>query len=497
MKEEPSLQGPLRTYAVDVRRRLRVVLGLLLLLLIAILASSFFVARGINTGANEKFVNGSIPLKAAVQDLQFEMVNQETGSRGYVISADRAALRPLLSGRAAVPGDLNEIAKHVSLVPALAGELARIRVEVAAIERHHDRQVALVSSGPAGQRAAAKRIPQGAVLFDRFRLTAGKMLADTDRFIVSAREAQNRLYRTLTILLLVFGGAALVIAVAVSYITPRRGFSVLLELERERQEANVVRRRVEDAQREVGALVGRLQASLLPVLRVDDPHLQVAAIYHPGEQRLQLGGDFYDCLELQDGRVAFLIGDVSGHGPDAAALGASLRSAWRGLMLGGVEHGEVMRCLQAVFEREGADEFDFATAAFGQLDPARAWLQLALAGHPPPILLEGGTARLIDVVQGPPLGVFADADWPVSTRLLPTPSAVVFYTDGVTEALVGPGSRQRVGLDWLVAEIASACAVPVREHDLEALVRRVGALSGEPFADDVAILAVSVNREDV
>lgn len=473
------------------------VLFSLLVLLIAILASSFFVARSINLGANEKFVNGSIPLKSAIQDLQFQMVNQETGSRGFVISGDRAALRPMVLGRAAVPGDLREIAKHISLTPALADELARIRVEVAAIERHHDRQVALATSGPEGRRAAAQRVPQGVMLFDRFRLTTGTMLVAVDRFIVSARAAQNRLYRTLTILLLVFGGAALVIATAVSYLTPRRGFDILLKLEQERQDANVVRRREQDAQREVGVLVGRLQASLLPVLRTDDPHVQVAAAYHPGEQRLSLGGDFYDCLDLQDGRVAFLIGDVAGHGANAAALGASLRSAWRGLMLGGVEHGEVMRGLQTVFERDGTDEFDFVTVAFGQLDPARAWLQLVLAGHPSPILLEGGTARSLDAAAGPPLGVFADAGWPVSTRLLPSPSAVILYTDGITEAAVGPGSSERVGLDSLVAEVAAACSVPVREHELEALLRRVRARGGEPFTDDVAILAVSVNREDV
>ena len=486
----------MRTYAVDIRRRLRVVLGSLLLLLVAILASSYFVARGINLGSSQKFVKGAIPLKGAVQGLLLEMINQESGSRGYVITGDRAALAPLAAGRAAVPRELREIERHVSLIPSLGSDLALVRAEVAAIERFYDRQIALVASGPAGRRDAAKRVQPGTVLFEGFRLTAGKMLADTDRFVAAARQAQDRLYGTLTILLLVLGGAALTIAVALSVYTPRRGYTVLLDLEDERQAANMLRGREEKAQREVESLVGRLQGSLLPVVRIDDPQVRVATIYRPGERRLQLGGDFYDCMQLGDGRVAFLIGDVSGHGPDAAALGASLRSAWRGLMLGGIEHGEVMHCLQAVFEREGADEFNFATVAFGQLDPERAWLQVVLAGHPPPILLEGGKAQVIDAAPGPPLGVFTEADWPVSTRLLPAPSAVVFYTDGVTEAVNGPGSRERVGVDWLVSEIATAWTPPVAEHDLHELANRLGALSGESFADDVAILAISVDRED-
>ena len=114
---------------------------------------------------------------------------------------------------------------------------------------------------------------------------------------------------------------------------------------------------------------------------------------------------------LGGGRSAFLIGDVSGHGPNAAALGASLRAAWRGLTLSETEHEEAMRSLQAVFEREGADEFAFATVASGQIDPTRTRLVIALAGHPPPILLERGTARAIDAAPGPPLGVFGEADW--------------------------------------------------------------------------------------
>lgn len=495
MHVDSAVHGPARTLAHDVRKRLRLVLGSLVVLLIAVFASSFFVARGINEGSKQKFVNGAIPLKSAVQDLLLNMVNQETGSRGYVITGDPVSLLSLTTGRAALPRDLRAIEKGVSLVPALRSSLKDIRVQVAALERFFDEQIALVESGPAGQRAAAERIPEERKVFTAFRLTAGKMLADTDRFVASARQSQNRLYNTLVILLLVLGGAALTIAVTLSVYTPRRGYSILLNLEAERQAANELRRREQEAQGEVEILVGRLQGSLLPVLEIDDPDVHVSTVYRPGEQRLQLGGDFYDCLQLKDGRVVFLIGDVSGHGPDAAALGASLRAAWRGLTLSDTDHAEVMRSLQAVFEREGANEFAFATVASGRIDATRTSLQISLAGHPLPILLESGTARVIDAAPGPPLGVFDEADWAITTVRLDPRSAVIFYTDGVTEALNGPGSRERVGTDWLVTELARTCVPPITDHDLEALADRLAARSGEAFADDVAILAVSAVEE--
>ena len=206
----------------------------------------------------------------------------------------------------------------------------------------------------------------------------------------------------------------------------------------------------------------------------------VATIYRPGEQRLDLGGDFYDCMQLEDGRIALLIGDVSGHGPDAAALGASLRAAWRGLALSETEHGEVLRCLEAVFEREGTDEGAFATVAYGLIDPGRTRLEIAVAGHPPPILVEGGAARAMDVAPGPPLAVFDQTDWPISTTALRTPSAVVLYTDGLTEARSSPGSHERLGIEVLVGEIAAACCSRSRRPTSKASRRRSSRAAGSP-----------------
>ena len=77
----------------------------------------------------------------------------------------------------------------------------------------------------------------------------------------------------------------------------------------------------------------RLERGLLPQALLRDPRIALSTTYAPGRRRSLLGGDFYDAVELDDGTLHVLIGDVSGHGPDEAALGACLRVAWRTLML--------------------------------------------------------------------------------------------------------------------------------------------------------------------
>src|SRR4051812_18225820 len=116
------------------------------------------------------------------------------------------------------------------------------------------------------------------------------------------------------------------------------------------------------AQYEVAELHARLEANLLPSLEFTDPRLVVATRYRAGEDRLLLGGDFLDAIEVPAaGRVALLIGDVSGHGPEAAAIGATLRSAWRGLVLSGVADDRVLPTLDEVLVRERSSPETFVT----------------------------------------------------------------------------------------------------------------------------------------
>ena len=145
--------------------------------------------------------------------------------------------------------------------------------------------------------------------------------------------------------------------------------SLLYAVERQRSEEvsrqlyEVERRQEENA---------RMERALLPhpVVSSDDVTLSVA--YRPGNEGAELGGDFYDAVELDDGGLRIVIGDVSGHGPDEAALGAALRSSWRALVLAGLATHDVLTTLDRQLRTERPDELRLRHAVHGRhrADPA-------------------------------------------------------------------------------------------------------------------------------
>src|SRR3954467_10531747 len=156
----------------------------------------------------------------------------------------------------------------------------------------------------------------------------------------------------------------------------------------------------------------RLERGLLPAPLVSDPGLLLSAHYRPGRRRALLGGDFYDAVQDADGTVHAVIGDVSGHGPDAAALGVCLRIAWRTLVLGTSDADRVLPTLQTVHEAERHFSWMFTTLAMLSISPDRATVQVRLAGHPPPLLLsDAGIETLEPAHIDPPLGVVDDPRW--------------------------------------------------------------------------------------
>ena len=164
----------------------------------------------------------------------------------------------------------------------------------------------------------------------------------------------------------------------------------------------------------------RLERGLLPAPLVSDPRLRLATHYRPGRRRALLGGDFFDAVQVGDGTVHVLIGDVSGHGPDEAALGVCLRIAWRTLVLAGVPADRLLGSLQDVLVVERHASHVFTTLCMVSLDPSRERATVRLAGHPPPLLLTGGTvAAVAPAPPGPPLGVLDDAAWPSFELALP------------------------------------------------------------------------------
>src|SRR5579875_1388496 len=221
-----------------------------------------------------------------------------------------------------------------------------------------------------------------------------------------------------------------------------------------------------------------LQRSLLPRALPEMVGIKVAARYLPA--RDEVGGDWYDVIELPRGLIGVAIGDVVGHGVRAAALMGQLRTALHSYSL---ESQGPARTLELVDRFvQSMDEYAMATAAYAVLDPETERLRIALAGHPPPVLISGRQARLLEVAPGAPLGGFPYASCPELETSLRPGETLVLYTDGLIE-------RRGTPLSQSLSELAEA----VREaRSAEAACRlAVGRLiPAEGLADDAAILAL-------
>ena len=261
----------------------------------------------------------------------------------------------------------------------------------------------------------------------------------------------------------------------------------------ERRRADVVTRRLFEAnlRREANE---RIQRGLLPrpLLRSED--LEVATVYRPGGGGDVLGGDFYDAVELADGTLRAVIGDVCGHGPDEAALGVCLRIAWRTLVVAGTVHDLVLPALDDVLVAERQHDETFVTVCDVTIGPDRRSGTVRLAGHPPPLLLRPAPAVWPGVVPGPPLGVVPGQTWPAAAAEVAHSWAVLLYTDGLIEGR-RPGSDERLGVEGLTAQLHAAGLSPAGaagwEAGLEATLAWVEEQHGGPLADDVALMLLA------
>ena len=265
----------------------------------------------------------------------------------------------------------------------------------------------------------------------------------------------------------------------------------------------IARRRGEDATQRLReaelsrAENSRLERGLLARPILHDDTVRWATRYRPGGSRVLLGGDFFDAIELEDGSIRAVVGDVCGHGPDEAALGVALRVAWRALVLAGQAPDVTLSCLHRVVEAERQQDHIFATVCDIELDPDRVHAQLYLAGHPSPLLLAGDQVLELAVeARGPLLGVFEDSKWPANPVDLGTEWTLVLFTDGIVEGRAGNGEGENERFKTTgLARLAHQALEETR--DLESLADQLIAgaerANGAPLRDDVALLLLSTS----
>jgi hypothetical protein len=232
-------------------------------------------------------------------------------------------------------------------------------------------------------------------------------------------------------------------------------------------------------------LAARLQQIILPIPAepIDLPGLRVAVRYLPAGQEAMIGGDWFHAAALRDGSVLLAVGDVAGHGTQAATTMAQLRHALRALSVVTSDPGVLLEHLnRLIWELEADDPELAATAVIARFDPRRHQLVWAQAGHPPPLLSRAGRTAPLSRPAGPMLGVVDGARYADAVIDLTPGDVLLLYTDGLVE------HRQRgpdVGLDTVIAAVDDA----VRSAPEQPLAEMLARLRRANPDDDTCILA--------
>jgi serine phosphatase RsbU (regulator of sigma subunit) len=263
--------------------------------------------------------------------------------------------------------------------------------------------------------------------------------------------------------------------------------TLLYAIERKRAELIAVELHASDLQAQENA---RLERGLLPSpLLLEGSEVGVVTRYRPSRTNALLGGDFYDVVQTPDRTVHIVIGDVSGHGPDEAALGVALRIAWRTLTLSGVHGDAAMRQLERILQVEGPGRGIFATMLSLAVGPDSPQAIAVRAGHPGMLVHGPGTVDWVEPPAGPALGWGCDG-WPQSAIEIPEGGGLVLLTDGLFEGHSGSGA-ERLGENGLL-ELARPLAALPGPAFVDALIDQAEARAQAHggFSDDVAVVRV-------
>jgi serine phosphatase RsbU (regulator of sigma subunit) len=231
----------------------------------------------------------------------------------------------------------------------------------------------------------------------------------------------------------------------------------------------------------------RLQRAIMPtdVRLVETCGVDIAVRCRPAKAAYLVAGDWYDALQLPDGELLIVVGDIAGHGIDAVTGMVAARNTLRGLVVTGADPCELLSSLNyaACMFTEGVT----GTVICGRYDPKTQQLHWARAGHLPPVLVRGRRAQVQPMPEGMLLGMEVDAEYEQVTLQLRTGDTLLFYTDGLIE-------RRAASISDALAEFAAA-AVPDdadADADVDAHVAQIMANAASDTGDDACLLAVRI-----
>jgi len=468
----------------------------------------------------------AVARQGAAYQVLVDLLNAETGNRGYVLTARGDYRKPFSEALRRYPADLARL-------QALAGDDQELQDIVDAVDQRarlwftEARElIRLRAQGRVDE--AVQRVNQGIAKerIDAFRAEFAVLQnAVADRRQESLREADRRRSITLAsvavaallaLFVVVFtarrvwkrvGGPIKLLALGVGRVARGRmadvppttmavreladltdGFNLMQRQVFQQRDAVTAAARREAAQRTERRLWETVQEGLLPQRLPGLRDYRLVSRYRPAERALLIGGDFYDAEVLADGRLAMIVGDMAGHGAPAAAQAAGLRFGWRTMVAVDPDPARVLSALNAQMARpELRAEGLFATVIYALVEHDGTGI-FACAGHPPPLLLDGPRcAQLEPAGVGPVLGALDEAEWPVTPLQMPPGGTFVMYTDGLVEARNADAEMFGIERVCRVLIEERATAVEARLARLVASARRH---EGGSLRDDVLVLAL-------
>ena len=227
----------------------------------------------------------------------------------------------------------------------------------------------------------------------------------------------------------------------------------------------------------------QLQHAIMPPALdpIQAPGLQIAVRYRPAESESQVGGDWYDAVVLPSGLVLLCVGDVAGHGIDAATGMVVLRNALRGLAMTGAGPGQLLSWLNSVAFH--LTDHLTATAVCALYDPATRLLRWARAGHLPPAVVSSRETRTLPLIKGMLLGALPANDYAETEVQLEAGDTLLLYTDGLVE-------RRDTALQESLANLLVNAEAPA--GSLTELVDRLLESSKSDTDDDTCLIGIEI-----
>jgi serine phosphatase RsbU (regulator of sigma subunit) len=444
-----------RGFVAEVRTTLVV-----LLLIVPLLAyAGFDVQRRVTeSAAYQSKIRQAQTLRGALLRAQ---VDEETGVRGYLETGDPVFLEPYNAG-------LTQFPQRAAMLHALLTDLKRehdvdITEEVTHLNFLWLSDVAFPLIKHPGQKNVRLQLA-GKALVDNFRERDREM---TDELITAAADADLGLQHALAASLLFI--VSLLAAISLGGIVAAYYLTRAARREFENRVLYQNQKRIADS----------LQTAFLQKSLPMTPGIGLHAMYVPATTEAQVGGDWYDAFTLPDGRLLFSIGDVAGHGIDAAIVMSRARQA---IVAAALHENDPAVVLARANDAIMLQDSRMVTSICGFIDPDTLEVAYATAGHPAPVLAgPGGRAHFLPH-DGLPLGILSGTMYRTFTTRATRDALVVFYTDGVIEHKRDIFDGERRLLEAVDAAVGSADPA-LAIHD--------AIFVGSPATDDVAIFTVT------